>query len=301
MAEAELEALNRAHHEHMLEMVNTAQTLENKRHARLGAAKSQAEAAQLEKRFTRERRHEETRIQQIQEEHSHLCQVRGRSLSRPFPLFSRPAPPLIAPCPPPPAQLTVARAKAAAEGPAVAGAPEAGPRPIKERVLPATTTQDLEFMKAVYAKLEPNQAAAQRAAERERGARTKQHIESARFHDGVAATARGSVRALAPKNQPVVFGGGGGGGGGDRRDLLVRKKALLQRLHHLVSVEERILHDGGSTGRSQALSGFDTQRAQLRSSASRSTTSTQASAATFLSRSARPKPFVDPRVPPLRL
>ena len=89
MAEAELEALNRAHHEHMLEMVNTAQTLENKRHARLGAAKSQAEAAQLEKRFTRERRHEETRIQQIQEEHSHLCQVRGRSLSRPFPLFSR--------------------------------------------------------------------------------------------------------------------------------------------------------------------------------------------------------------------
>ena len=93
MAEAELEALNRAHHEHMLEMVNTAQTLENKRHARLGAAKSQAEAAQLEKRFTRERRHEETRIQQIQEEHSHLCQVRGRSLSRPFPLFSRPAPP----------------------------------------------------------------------------------------------------------------------------------------------------------------------------------------------------------------
>ena len=108
------------------------------------------------------------------------------------------------------------------------------------------------------------------------------------------------MRALAPKKPAVVFGGGGGGGG-DRRDLLVRKKALLQRLHHLVSVEERILHDGGSTGRSQALSGFDTQRAQLRSSASRSTTSTQASAATFLSRSARPKPFVDPRVPPLRL
>ena len=48
-AGAELEALNRAHHEHMLEMVNTAQTLENKRHARLGAAKSQAEAAQLER------------------------------------------------------------------------------------------------------------------------------------------------------------------------------------------------------------------------------------------------------------
>ena len=89
-AGAELEALNRAHHEHMMEMVNTAQTLENKRQSRLGAAKSQAEAAQLEKRFTRERRHEETRIQQIQEEHSHLCQVRGLMPSRPFPPPSRP-------------------------------------------------------------------------------------------------------------------------------------------------------------------------------------------------------------------
>ena len=90
MADAELEALNRAHHEHMMEMVNTAQRLENKRQSRLGAAKSRAEAAQLEKRFTRERRHEETRIQQIQEEHNHLCQVRGLMPSRPFPPPSRP-------------------------------------------------------------------------------------------------------------------------------------------------------------------------------------------------------------------
>ena len=208
----------------------------------------------------------------------------------------------------PGAQLTFDACDVVSHGGGVAAPVEPGRRPIRERAMAGTTSQDLEFMKTVFQKLEGPAGPSAAAQQQQRLMQQQQAIASSRFHDGVhGVTARGGMRALnhgGSMSAPAL-------GGGDRRDLLVQKKVLLTRLHQLVSMEERIVADGGSsacsgTGRSQALSGFggggyDSERRGLRSSCSRSTASTQASQATFLSRGPRPAPVVPKFVPPLRM
>ena len=72
---AEVTSMHRAHSEQMLEIVKGAQVAESKRQKRLGSVKTSGEKEKLEKRFTRERRAEETRIKQVHDEHRHLMKV----------------------------------------------------------------------------------------------------------------------------------------------------------------------------------------------------------------------------------